>query len=163
MRNKKSVLLLLVIFLLLASSLYLVYVIQDGGNPLTILNLRASNDEDLALQDFQNDPLGDTTPVDQQVDALLANNGTDPTPTIEFTSTSPTPAEIAVTTTVTPTNTPDDTNDPIPTETLTPTPVQPTPTPETTPVSELPVAGINDYFNPVWIGGGVLVLLAFLL
>ena len=66
MKDSKSTILIIVILILIGAAGYLVFIIQDGSNPLVLLNSQASEGED----------------------PLLAAN---PTPTITFKSTSPTP------------------------------------------------------------------------
>jgi len=68
MKDSKSTILIIVILILIGAAGYLVFIIQDGSNPLVLLNSQASEGED----------------------PLLAANPT-PTPTITFQSTSPTP------------------------------------------------------------------------
>ncbi|MDA1316879.1 MAG: hypothetical protein O3B87_02530 [bacterium] len=148
MKDLKSIILIIVILVLVGAAAYLTYIIQDGSNPLVLLNSQASAGD-------ANDP-------------LLAANLT-PTPTITFQSTSPTPSlDAGVTVTIT------TTASPTPTSLLS----SPTPTitklPETgggaiivtatpTPIQQLPVAGFSDWIGYMSVGGGALILLALLL
>ena len=156
----------MIVFLLVGVSLFLVYTISDGSNPLATLNLRASEDDQ-----YTEDPLFG------QLDAQ-------PTPTLEYNSTSPTVTPTTApggattpSTTTTPSITitpstsitqvaasPTATKTPVPTATptLTPTPmIEPTATP--TVIAELPVAGFTDSIHPMMVvGGGILIGLALL-
>ncbi len=148
--DAKSAILIIVIVVLIAAGGYLVYLIQDGSNPLVLLNSQASEE----------DPFLDP-PADE--DPLLAQAGASPSPspTITYQSTSPT---VTPTTSVV--------MSPTPTVDLLMSPtVEPTELPETggtvvtatpTPVTQLPTAGILDYMPAVF-GGAFLVIVAMLL
>ena len=148
--DAKSAILIIVIVVLISAGGYLVYLIQDGSNPLVLLNSQASED----------DPFFDP-PADE--DPLLAQAGASPSPspTITYQSTSPT---------VTPTTGVG--MSPTPTiDSLMSTTPAPTELPETggtvvtatpTPVTNLPVAGVFD-FVPVLAGGVLLVVVALFL
>ncbi len=181
MKNPKQIVLIVVIVLLLGSLAYLTYLLSNGDSPLGMFNLRASNPQDEVDTFLQENNLAPTQPPAPTNDpSLLAYNSTSPTPTTRAGTTgnitpsisiSPLPSGTAPSGTVTPTVSPTvaATKGGI-TPTLTPT-FTPTPTEfivvetSTTPtiVTELPVAGIGDNVNAVLIGGGVLILLAFLL
>lgn len=151
MLNKRALLLLLVL-VLSALSLYLVYIIQDGSSPLALFNTRADEGEAL----------------DPELEALLAQAGESPTPTIPYNSTSPSPTTsispgatsptIAITVPATLTSTPTPVIEYI---TATPFPMNNDPIP--TAVTSLPVAGFADEIPKYLIGGGLLVLVAMFL
>lgn len=147
--DAKSVILIVVIVVLIAAGGYLVFLIQDGSNPLVLLNSQASED----------DPLLD---VPEDEDPLLAQAGSSPTPspTIPFRSTSPTVTPTGAALSATPTI-----------DLLASPTVLPTELPETgggvvtatpTPVQNLPVAGVFDYL-PAVAGGALLIIVAMLL
>lgn len=135
-------------------------MISQGQDPLVLLTSRAASDEDYVDPEFLAQA-GDSTPVAEAVS---------PTPTVTFQSTSPT---------VTPKAGPNPTMTPttVPTAiqsspTVSPTQTSPTPTPipgnvvyvTPTPVLDtLPVAGVFDFVTPIAIGGGLLVVIAFML
>lgn len=157
MQNNKRIVLLIVIFILTAASLYLVYVIQDGSDPLAIFNTRAADE---------------TQSTDPGLDNLLAEVAGNPTPTLPYNSTSPSPTPknlpggaTSPSTTATPsaTTAPVLTEKPVtPTaiiEYITVTPMKPQPTA----VTSLPVAGITDDLPKYLIGGGLLVLVSIFL
>lgn len=146
--DAKSAILIIVIVVLVAAGGYLVYLIQDGSNPLVLLNSQASED----------DPLLDD-PLDE--DPLLAQAGSSPSPspspTIPYQSTSPTVTPTGAAVSATPTI-----------DLLMSPTAGPTELPETgvtatpTPVTNLPVAGVFDYV-PAVAGGILLVVVAMLL
>ncbi len=191
MRIRKSILLIAVVTVLISVSLYFVYVISDGSNPLVTLNLIASEEDDTLERELE-----ELNSVLTQVD-----NGDPPTPTVTYNSTSPTLTPTnspgGATTpsgTVTPTIsiTPTTSTAPVATATLTiaptanvtvtsrPTPLVspttaviyvtstpiPVPTitqPVPTIVRSLPTAGVADIIPPYLLGGALLVLVAFIL
>ena len=147
MSRSKITILVIILVVLTASLGYLTDLVQKGDDPLTLLNLRAANEEE------------DLT------DPLLAQ-GESPTPTVSFTSTSPTASpsaslitpSVTITTSVSPRPSVSPTASPTPTVeavmTITPTPTQ---------IVELPVSGITDYLDVSILGGVALILLAFVL
>ena len=147
MSRSKIVILVIILVVLTAALGYLTDLVQKGDDPLTLLNLRAANEEE------------DLT------DPLLAQ-GESPTPTVSFTSTSPTASpsaslitpSVTITTSVSPRPSVSPTASPTPTVeavmTITPTPTQ---------IVELPVSGITDYLDVSILGGVALILLAFVL
>lgn len=147
MSRSKIIILVIILVVLTASLGYLTDLVQKGDDPLTLLNLRAANEEE------------DLT------DPLLAQ-GESPTPTVSFTSTSPTASpsaslitpSVTITTSVSPRPSVSPTASPTPTVeavmTITPTPTQ---------IVELPVSGITDYLDVSILGGVALILLAFVL
>lgn len=175
MKNPKQILLVAVTVILLGSVVYLSYLLSNGDSPLGMFNLRASNPQDEVdafLQENNLLPTNPPAPTNDQ--SLLAYN-----------STSPTVTPSTGTGTLTPTGllTPSISVSPVPSGTA---PINPpadliatsTPTSSPTPtefieitgegmsptiVTQLPVAGITDNLNAVLVGGGVLILLAFLL
>ena len=151
MRNRKTVLLLIVISILVAASLYLVYIIQDGSDPLAIFNTRAADE---------------SVSSDPQLDSLLAQSAGSPTPTIAYNSTSPSPTPTIVSASTTPTisTTPVASISPsdVPAD-MSPTPVLEYITVTPTPVTSLPVAGIGDQIPKFLLGGGLLVTIALFL
>ncbi|CAN5147463.1 hypothetical protein BH09PAT2_BH09PAT2_06180 [soil metagenome] len=182
MKNKKSILLLILIFILAGGALYITFLIQNGGDPLAVLNSRAS---------------GEQPTLDEELDTLLSQVDGTVTPTVGYNSTSPSPSptnipggatspnltatpSAALTPTVMLTSTLSPTIkltvSPSPLLTMTPTPtyiqyVTATPLPTLTVVSEpmptavtsLPVAGLADQIPKFLIGGGVLVLVSMFL
>ncbi len=162
MRNRKTTLLLAIILILTAASLYLVYIIQDGSNPLAVFNTRASEED---------------TTLDDELNNLLAQVDNSPTPTVPYKSTSPSPtvtsgpggptsasssatvsptAKVSVTIPVSPTPSGN-----IIYVTATPMPIDSYISP--TPVTTLPVAGIADHLPKFILGGGLLVAIALFL
>ena len=147
MSRSKITILVIILVVLTASLGYLTDLVQKGDDPLTLLNLRAANEEE------------DLT------DPLLAQGET-PTPTVSFTSTSPTASpsaslitpSVTITTSISPRPSVSPTASPTPTVeavmTITPTPTQ---------IVELPVSGITDYLDVSILGGVALILLAFVL
>ena len=147
MSRSKIIILVIILVVLTASLGYLTDLVQKGDDPLTLLNLRAANEEE------------DLT------DPLLAQ-GESPTPTVSFTSTSPTASpsaslitpSVTITTSISPRPSVSPTASPTPTVeavmTITPTPTQ---------IVELPVSGITDYLDVSILGGVALILLAFVL
>ena len=147
MSRSKIIILVIILVVLTAALGYLTDLVQKGDDPLTLLNLRAANEEE------------DLT------DPLLAQ-GESPTPTVSFTSTSPTASpsaslitpSVTITTSVSPRPSVSPTASPTPTVeavmTITPTPTQ---------IVELPVSGITDYLDVSILGGVALILLAFVL
>ena len=147
MSRSKIIILVIILVVLTASLGYLTDLVQKGDDPLTLLNLRAANEEE------------DLT------DPLLAQDES-PTPTLSFTSTSPTASpsasliapSVTITTAVSPRPSASPTASPSPTVeavmTITPTPTQ---------IAELPVSGITDYLDVSILGGVALILLAFVL
>src|SRR3989344_6562376 len=131
--SRSKIIIMVVILLILVSSLgYLTYLVQNGNDPLTLFNLRAANE-------------------DEELEDLLAQGDTTPTPTVAFISNNPEATESAGSISVSPTLT----STPTPTieavMTVTPTP---------TLIKQLPVSGITDNLNTTVIGALALILLA---
>lgn len=179
MKNPKQILLIVVIVVLLGSLTYLTYLLSSGTTPLGMFNLRASNPQDEVDTFLQENNLAPTQEVAPTSDpGLLAYNSTSPTVTPGTGTGTVTPTgsltpAVSLSPTISPSTSPAATKGGV-TATLTPTMTEtPTPTPtefieitgenmSPTVVTELPVAGIGDNLNAVLIGGGVLILLAFL-
>lgn len=179
MKKPKQILLIVVIVVLLGSLAYLTYLLSSGSTPLGMFNLRASNPQDEVDTFLQENNLAPTTPPAPTNDpSLLAYNSTSPTVTPgtgtgTITPTGSITPSVTVNPSISPSASPDETKGGV-SATLTPTMTEtPTPTPtefievevSATPiiVTGLPVAGITDNLNAVLLGGGVLILLAFLL
>lgn len=178
MKNPKQILLIVVIVVLLGSLVYLTYLLSSGSTPLGMFNLRASNPQDEVDTFLAENNLAPTErPAPTNDPSLLAYNSTSPTVTPGTGTGTITPTGSltpSVSPSISPSISPAATKGGV-TETLTPTMTEtPTPTPtefveitgenmSPTVVTQLPVAGIGDNLSAVLIGGGVLILLAFLL
>jgi hypothetical protein len=82
MKNVKAVILVVLTVILVAALGYLTYLIQDGSDPLSMFNLRASNEQDeqdplLAQNNLTSDPI---SPIPSPT-TVLAYNSTSPTVT----------------------------------------------------------------------------------
>ena len=136
--SRSKIIIMVVILIILVSSLgYLTYLVQNGDDPLTLFNLRAANE-------------------DEELEDLLAQGDTTPTPTVAFTSNNPQASESAGSISVSPTLT----STPTPTPTIE---AVMTVTPTPTLIKQLPVSGITDNLNTTVIGGFALILLALFL
>lgn len=184
MKNSKQIIIIALSAILLGAIIFLTYTFTSG-NSVGLFNLRASNPQDEVDTFLADNNLAPTSlpPADGDTDeSLLAYNSTSPSPTPPATdavSGSPTPtpfeANQGVDEGLSPTPTGGTTKGGLElTPTITPTmSLTPTPSPtefieitgemSPTVVTELPVAGIADNLGPVLLGGGALILLAFLL
>jgi len=162
--DTKSLILIVFVVLLLAGAGYLTYLIQDGSNPLGIFMSQASEEDG-----FIEDP------------EFLAQAG--PTPTIAYSSTSPTltPSSLTTTPNVSPTPLLSGAPSTVPSpsissvQTLSPTLIpsvtsslvttMPSEIPTALPTTptELPVAGVGDFLQPVALSGVLLVIISLIL
>ncbi len=182
MKNTKQILIITLSAVLLGAIIFLTYIFTSGSS-ISLFNLRAANPQEEVDTFLAENNLAPTAlpPSDDGVEeeSLLAYNSTSPSPTLPpadavsgspsptpfeanqgIGDTSPTPSgtETKGGLSLTPTITP--------TMSLTPTPtefIEITGGMSPTVVTQLPVAGITDNLGPVLIGGGALILLAFLL
>lgn len=164
--NFKVILIIVASIILLGSLVYLTLIVQDGSNPLGMFGIRASNPEDeqdpfLKENNVTSDPIVETSTTPTPTQVLLGYNSTSPTvtPATESASLATPSATIAVSNTPTPTIIITQ----LPTENELAQALVATQAVTPTTIQQLPVSGITDHVDKIFIGGGFLILIGLLL
>jgi len=149
LKDPKTIIPLFIIIILIGVAGYFTYLISNGEDPLVLISSRASSGG-----------------IDNNLTSDPVDDPASPTPSVTFTSTTLTPKvsvtpniSEALSPTAIPISTPSASITVIVTQIPTVSPVVSSPTP----ITQLPVAGINDFLTPVVIGSGALILLALFL
>jgi len=170
MKDPKKVVMLVFVLILLAAVGGMTYMMVNGDDPLSMFNLRASNPEDELdpfLADLRTAPatptpeeeaITPTVAVQDETVVETADQGAEDQSLLAYNSTSPTPTPI-VSGPVSPTVSLTTTLTPTPTEFIKITGENMTPTV----ITELPQSGIAGNILTYLVGGGALILVAFLL
>ncbi|PIQ73528.1 hypothetical protein COV58_02050 [Candidatus Roizmanbacteria bacterium CG11_big_fil_rev_8_21_14_0_20_36_8] len=149
LKDPKTIIPLFIIIILIGAAVYFTYLISNGDDPLVLISSRASNGG--SDNDLTSDPVDDL--------AYL-------TPTVLYTNTTLTPkASITpnVSEALNPTTTPISTPTISITVIITQIPTELPIVASLTPITQLPVAGINDFLIPIVIGSGALIIFALFL
>lgn len=165
MKEPKKILGLILIIVLLGSLGVMTYMLANGTSIMGF-SLRASNSADEVdpfLADLNVEP---TSPAGVAEEEPAPTVASDPeagaSSLLAYNSTSPTPTLVA---TVSASLTPLPTITLLPSETPTPTEFIEVVAENLTPtiITELPQTGITDHLDTILIGGGILILIAFIL